>query len=167
TAGGAATLTSVPSWPSDGDQSCGYELAGLLAEALVLSSDGTCLAAHLARRIAMNQQASLSTLFGMLALGAATVVAPLTSFEAKAHDHDKEGQHKKEKVELEGTVSQVTGSCPNLRFTIADTEVVAKDKTTYEDGSCNDVASGKRVEVKGKMNEDGTLRAWKVDFESE
>jgi cytochrome c-type biogenesis protein CcmE len=110
----------------------------------------------------MKQQASLSTIVGFVALGAATVLGPLTSFDAKAHDDD---HHGKDKVEVEGTVSQVSGSCPNLRFTVGDTQVVAKDKTRYDDGTCKDVKDGQRVEVKGKLNQDGTLSAYKVDLD--
>jgi hypothetical protein len=112
----------------------------------------------------MKQQASLSTLIGLVTLGAATVIAPLTSFDAKAHDHEG---HETEKVEVEGTVGNVSGSCPNLRFTVGDTKVVAKEKTRYDDGTCKDVKSGQRVEVKGKLNEDGTLSAWKVDLDND
>ncbi len=98
---------------------------------------------------------------GGLVLGAC-LLAPLTA-AADAdtrHDHHKDG-----KATIEGTVRKVSGSCPNLRFVIAETRVVTKDDTRYEDGTCNAVKEGQRVEVKGKLSSDGTLSAWKVELD--
>jgi len=91
--------------------------------------------------------------------GAALLVNP--ALQAFAHDnHDKEG-----KAEVEGAVNELSGTCPNITFKIAQTRVVAKDQTKYDDGTCNSLANGTRVEVKGKLSEDGTMTAKKIDLD--
>ncbi len=109
----------------------------------------------------MSKHRSLGTVLSAFILGA-VVLVPLTraAAEGNAGHHQKDG-----KASIEGTAKKVSGSCPNLRFVIAETRVVTKDATRYEDGSCNDVKDGERVEVKGKLSGDGTLSAWKVELD--
>ncbi len=97
----------------------------------------------------------------LLLSGAALLVNPAVQ-QAFAHDnHDEEG-----KAEVEGAVSELSGTCPNVTFKIAQTRVVTKEKTKYDDGTCNNLANGASVEVKGKLSEDGTMTAKKIDFDN-
>lgn len=90
-------------------------------------------------------------------VGAAALIAPWMVSSALATEA---------KATLEGTVGQVKGDCPNLRFVIGETRVVADERTRYEDGSCRDLARDRTVEVEGSLSPDGTLTARKIDFEA-
>lgn len=109
----------------------------------------------------MRTQSTLKAPAAALLLAGGALLASTAVQQASAHDkHDKEG-----KAEVEGTVSELSGSCPDITFKIAETRVVTKEKTKYDDGTCNDVANGATVEVKGKLSEDGTMSAWKIDLD--
>ncbi len=71
------------------------------------------------------------------------------------------------KTEIEGTVAQVEGTCPKLRFKIGDTKVVTREKTAYDDGPCGDVANARQVEARGTLSADGTLTACKIEFDDD
>jgi Domain of unknown function (DUF5666) len=67
-------------------------------------------------------------------------------------------------VEIEGVASELTGACPAIKFKIAGYTVVTDARTEFDDGLCKDVANGKKVEVEGKVGQDGTLLASEVDL---
>ncbi len=68
-------------------------------------------------------------------------------------------------VELDGVVASLTGSCPNLRFSVTGTTVTSDASTEFDDGACSDVQDGTQVEVKGSRQPDGTVRATEVKLE--
>jgi len=72
-----------------------------------------------------------------------------------------------DEVELEGTVSGLTGSCPTLTFTVKGTTVKTSAATRFEDGSCTGVRNGAKVEVKGTRQSDGSVLASKVEVEDD
>lgn len=81
-----------------------------------------------------------------------------------AQAEDREGKEKQGKMEVTGPVTNLSGTCPNLQFTVAQQQVTTKDKTEFEDLECTEVANGKAVSVKGKVK-DGVLMAYEVEAE--
>lgn len=69
------------------------------------------------------------------------------------------------KVEIEGVVSDKSGTCPSITFTIAGTKIMTTEATRFEDGKCSDVVNGRKVEIEGEQRDDKTLRARKVDLD--
>ena len=73
---------------------------------------------------------------------------------------------KTEKIEIEGVVADKSGTCPNVTFTIAGQRVVTDASTKFEDGSCGELANGKKVEVDAVPGaKDVPLRATEVDLD--
>ena len=70
-----------------------------------------------------------------------------------------------EDVELEGTVTGLSGSCPNLSFMINGTTVRTDGGAVFGDGACSDVQNGVQVEVEGLRQPDGSVRATEVKLE--
>lgn len=68
---------------------------------------------------------------------------------------------------VEGTVTDVQGSCPNLRFKLGETQVMTKEQTKYEDGSCKDIQNNKKIEVKGQRDQKGMLTAAEIDLQKD
>ena len=67
--------------------------------------------------------------------------------------------------ELKGAVSNLTGSCPTLTFTVQPTTVKTTSATRFKDGRCTRIANGTRVEVEGTRQADGTIVATKVEID--
>lgn len=68
-------------------------------------------------------------------------------------------------MELTGAVSELSGKCPELTFQIGDQKVSTDAATRFDDGSCEDVANGRRVEVEG-VERDGILYARDVELKA-
>ena len=75
------------------------------------------------------------------------------------------------RVEIEGTINTggMTGSCAanNLSFMIGTTRVVTNASTQFRDGTCASLAAGRRVEVKGTRQSDGSILAAEVEGKDE
>ena len=71
---------------------------------------------------------------------------------------------KPSKTEVEGVIEDLSGTCPSVTFTVAGATVVVDSRTRFDDGSCTDLANGKRVEVDG-MTREKKLHAIEVDFD--
>ena len=65
---------------------------------------------------------------------------------------------------LEGKVSALEGTCPDVTFAVDGHTVAANADTEYEQGSCEDLTDGAQVEVKGVVLEDNTYLVQKVEF---
>ena len=65
-------------------------------------------------------------------------------------------------VRLNGTVSNLTGSCPSIAFTVDDRTVYSDASTRFKD-NCSEVADGARVKVEGEESADGRVYAIEVD----
>lgn len=74
-------------------------------------------------------------------------------------------QGKAQHAEIEGVVTEVTGKCPNVTFTIGGKRLVTDGATRFDDGACADIVNGTKVEVDGITRRDGTLRAAEIDFD--
>lgn len=75
------------------------------------------------------------------------------------------GSGSAEQVEGEGYAASVTGSCPTRSFTVNGVAASTTAATVYEDGTCADLANGRKVEVKG-TRQNGAIVAWKIEFKS-
>lgn len=65
---------------------------------------------------------------------------------------------------VEGAVSGVAGTCPNVSFSVGTTKVTANDKTTFTGIACTGLA-GATVEVKGTRQTDGSIAAATVKLD--
>jgi hypothetical protein len=62
---------------------------------------------------------------------------------------------------LSGSVSNVTGACPKVSFTVSGTVVTTSPMTTYAGGRCGDLIAGANVELKGlKQADDSVAASW-------
>ena len=67
----------------------------------------------------------------------------------------------------EGKVSNLSGSCPALQFILNGRVVKTNSDTKFKDGKCKSIGNGTRVEVKGVLMSDGTVRAERVDSDDD
>ena len=67
-------------------------------------------------------------------------------------------------VSLEGPVSQLTGSCPSLRFVIDGRDVITDAATRFTKGHCRQVENGLEVTVEGERLTSGAVLASKVEL---
>ena len=58
-------------------------------------------------------------------------------------------------AEREGIISGLTGVCPAVSFMIGTTKVSTDLTTQFSDGTCAQLANGKKAEVKGSLQADG------------
>ena len=65
-------------------------------------------------------------------------------------------------VRLKGSVLDLSGPCPTVRFTVDGIVVTTSDATKFKGGSCGDLRSRDEVEVKGKRLADGSVSASEV-----
>ena len=89
--------------------------------------------------------------------------------EDRDHDDDEdededEDEDDEDDNELEGVVSNRSGTCPSLTFTVQAVTVTTNNATTFED-PCERVVDGRRVEVEGTFQSNGTLLATEVEIE--
>ena len=52
-------------------------------------------------------------------------------------------------MEFEGTVSGLSGRCPDVAFTADGRRVVANKDTGYKNGGCGDLSNGDRLTIAG------------------
>jgi hypothetical protein len=68
-------------------------------------------------------------------------------------------------VEVKGSISSVGGSCPILTFVVNGKTIVTTASTQFKDSTCGSIAAGRRVEVKGTVQANGTILATRVEIE--
>jgi hypothetical protein len=91
----------------------------------------------------------------VLSLAAASLVGTLAYRDAQAADD----------IEVLGAVQGLSGTCPNLRFSVGGQPVSTDDGTDFDDGECSDLKNGTHVEVEGEHGTDGVLLADDVDLD--
>jgi hypothetical protein len=69
-----------------------------------------------------------------------------------------------EEAKVSGDASGVSGTCPNLRFTVRSTTVITSSSTEFRKGPCSDITAGREVAVEGTRLGDGTIAADKVEL---
>ncbi|NLE84907.1 MAG: hypothetical protein GX607_00770 [Myxococcales bacterium] len=67
-------------------------------------------------------------------------------------------------MEVTGPVTNLSGTCPSLQFTIATQQVTTDANTEFDDGTCDAIVNGLAVEVEGMVGSDGVLAAEEVDL---
>jgi hypothetical protein len=65
-------------------------------------------------------------------------------------------------IEVNGSVSGLTGVCPSITFAVSGRLVVAIPSTEFARTSCTNLRNGVRVEVRGTLRVDGVLVASRV-----
>jgi hypothetical protein len=68
-------------------------------------------------------------------------------------------------AEVEGAVSNVSGSCPSLTFVVSGKTIMTTASTQFKDSTCGSIAAGRRVEVKGTVQANGTILATRLELE--
>jgi hypothetical protein len=66
-------------------------------------------------------------------------------------------------VELSGRIQTLSGACPNMRITLPGSVITTNKDTKFRRGSCDDLESGDRVDVKGRRQADGSVLAKEVE----
>jgi hypothetical protein len=79
-------------------------------------------------------------------------------------DDDENEDEDDDDNELEGLVSALTGTCPDITFTVRGVSVKASNTTRFED-RCADVKNGAEVEVRGQRQSDGSIQATRIEVE--
>jgi hypothetical protein len=81
-------------------------------------------------------------------------------------DDDDDEDDEDDDNEVKGAVSNLSGTCPALSFTVrATTSVRTNAATRFEDGPCTRIANGARVEVEGRRQADGSILATEVEID--
>jgi len=78
---------------------------------------------------------------------------------------DEDDCDEKKKVEVEAAVAGLSGECPNLHFSLVGVAVSTDSDTLYQAEGCCGVVEGKKIEVKGTVAADGSIRARKIEFD--
>ena len=84
--------------------------------------------------------------------------------EVKLQD---ENENDREDSEAEGAVSGKAGTCPVLTFMVKTTKVMTDASTEFKGGACTAIANGTKVEVEGTRQADGSIKAKKVQIDSD
>ena len=67
-------------------------------------------------------------------------------------------------TELDGRVSALRGSCPNLTFMLSGSSVYTDGGTQYRGGNCRHMEEGQGVIVAGQRKSDGRVSADRIDL---
>lgn len=66
-------------------------------------------------------------------------------------------------VEVEGEISSLQGSCPNLQFTVSRRTIRTNAATDFRKMNCGELRSRMDVKVKGVVQADGSILATRVE----
>jgi len=66
-------------------------------------------------------------------------------------------------VEISGSISNKSGACPALTFTVGSMQVVTNASTEFKDAACTALANSMTVEVKGTKQSTGSVLATRVE----
>jgi uncharacterized protein DUF5666 len=95
-----------------------------------------------------------------------SITVTLNGNSAKLENRDDEDENDDNDAgELEGTVSNKTGNCPTLTFTVQGSTVTTDGNTKFEDGQCSQIANATKVEVEGTRQSNNTVLAKKVELD--
>ena len=109
------------------------------------------------------------TLTGVSATDRITVTISLNGngarLESERRQRDDDDGTTTRYNELEGSVSNLSGTCPALTFTVRATTVRTNGVTRFKDGPCSRIANGVRLEVEGRRQPDGSILATEVELD--
>lgn len=92
----------------------------------------------------------------------------LVATEIKVQDMDRdddEDDDDEDDDKVEGAVSALSGTCPSITFTVGTTKVTTSTATRFKETTCAAVTNGKKVEVKGTTQTDGSIIARSVELD--
>jgi len=97
----------------------------------------------------------------------ATEIKVETDDSGKGNDdgNDKGDDAQSSRVELQGTVSLLAGTCPAVTFTVQNTKVKTATTTTFEHVTCATLKNDAKVSVKGTKQTDGSVLATGVSLQ--
>lgn len=78
-------------------------------------------------------------------------------------DDENENEQGGAEVEIKGTLTAKSGTCPAVTLTVGSATVTANASTSFEKGSCTALAVKDSVEIKASKQANGTLVAKKVE----
>jgi hypothetical protein len=67
-----------------------------------------------------------------------------------------------ERTDLKGSVGNLSGSCPALSFRVKGTLVTTDGQTEYDKGTCESIKNGLDVDVKGRLQLNGSVHAEEI-----
>jgi hypothetical protein len=71
-------------------------------------------------------------------------------------------------VDFAGTISGLSGRCPDVTFTVGGTTVAVDAATDYKKKSdCSDLGDGRIVTGHGTTQSNGTVKATQIDLKKE
>ena len=70
-----------------------------------------------------------------------------------------------ERVDLDGRVESISGTCPDLTFRLRGVTVVTTSGTRFRHGHCQDLRPGMSVEIRGRRQADGRVIAEEVEID--
>lgn len=95
-----------------------------------------------------------------------SITVTLNGNSAKLENRDdKDENDDNDAGELEGTVSNKSGTCPTLTFTVQGSTVTTDGNTKFEDGQCSQIANGTKVDVEGTRQGNNTVLAKTVEVD--
>jgi hypothetical protein len=102
------------------------------------------------------------TLTGIPASAQISITVSLNGNSARLEERDDDDE---DGNELEGSVSNLSGSCTtSLTFTLQGSTIKTDAKTNFEDGQCSQIANGTKVEVEGTNQGINTLLAKHIEI---
>jgi hypothetical protein len=66
-------------------------------------------------------------------------------------------------VDFQGLVFNLSGNCPNVRFTAGSAVIVADDSTDFHKSKCRDLQNGRMASGKGIVQPNGTIKATQIE----
>jgi Domain of unknown function (DUF5666) len=88
--------------------------------------------------------------------------ARLDSRDVDRDDDEDDDDDEADEHEIEGRISSLEGSCPNLTFKIGSTGVKTSGNTRFKDVACTALVNGMNVEAEGTLV-NGVLNATKIE----
>lgn len=113
------------------------------------------------------------TLSGVSATDRITITIALDGNRARVESEDRDDDDEEDDEddeddddnELKGAVSNLSGTCPSLTFTLQRTTVRTNNATAFKHGPCTRIVNGMRLEVEGRRQSDGSLLATEVEID--
>jgi pyruvate/2-oxoglutarate dehydrogenase complex dihydrolipoamide acyltransferase (E2) component len=66
-------------------------------------------------------------------------------------------------VEFQGLLFNLSGNCPNVRFTAGVAAVVADNSTDFRKSGCGDLRNGRTVSGRGTVQPNGIIKATRIE----
>ena len=101
------------------------------------------------------------------AMNGATFVASSVKLETEHGSGSGSGTGSGGTVEIGGTVTGRSGTCPTISFMLGTTPVTTTKDTVFEDGGCSKVVNTAKVEVKGTRGTTGVVTATRVEVDGD